>query len=938
MRQNILSSILLILLGMMASLTIHYLTLPQIIPQANAQSSIPISQSQSAEELAAEGRSLYREGRFAESAIAWRAAADAYGKLGTTLKQAMALANLSLTSQQLGEWQSANNTISESLRLVPKTELKLLVQTLDIQGNLQLLQAKAPEALLTWKQTAEIYTHLNDEDGVKRSLINQSRGMQELGRYQEACETLTKVLKFDNQMCQFINSEVSNKIKEAIPQLSYSPVNVVALRQLGDILRIIGNLDLSLYLLENTRTLGQTTQERSETEFVFANIKRGLGNRIRELDKAASSLNTEFKFCRNFDNKIPDSTHYQEALSLYESAGNSSSSTTTRIQSRLNQLSLSIEVQAWQEYQYLLPLISEDLAKLPPSRVKDYAAINYTQSLACLQENGASNIPNWLEIRKIVENAANQAKERQDWRAKSYSFGRLGRLYEHEFNLNKDRPTKPDNQLLEEARNYTEEALILAESTKLNAPDIAYQWQWQLGRILEAQGKDKDQIIPLYTAAFNTLESLRRDLVSFNRDIQFSFRDEVEPIYRKLVDLLLRDDKSGNKSNQEKLKQARQVIEALQLAELDDFFHDACVKVKEVNIDDIVDNYDSTTAVIYPIILKDRLEVILKLPDPNKLPEQKQLLHYSTKLSQVEVEDTIKKLKKNIIEPDTAIEKEVKDLSHKLYNWLILPGKAYLEQSQIKNLVFVLDGYLRNIPMSVLYDGKQYLVNKYSTVIAPGLQLIDTKPLKPEQLEALTAGISEGRSPFPALPNVKNELKAIENQLSSRVLLDYQFTTLSFQEEAQSSPKPVIHLATHGQFSSNPDDTFIVAWDRKIFVKDLINLLQTTKDNQSNSIQLIVLSACQTADGDNRATLGLAGIAFRAGARSTIASLWNVGDDSTALLMSKFYQELVENHQTKAEALRQAQITLLQNSRYRSPRFWSPYILVGNWGYLSVKE
>ncbi len=250
----------------------------------------------------------------------------------------------------------------------------------------------------------------------------------------------------------------------------------------------------------------------------------------------------------------------------------------------------------------------------------------------------------------------------------------------------------------------------------------------------------------------------------------------------------------------------------------------------------------------------------------------------------------------------------------------------------------MLDGSLRNIPMSVLYDGKQYLVNKYSTVLAPGLQLIDTKPLKLEQLEALTAGISEGRSPFPALPNVKNELKAIENQLSSRVLLDYQFTTLSFQEEAQSSPKPIIHLATHGQFSSNPDDTFIVAWDRKIFVKDLRNFLQTTNDNQSNSIQLIVLSACQTADGDNRATLGLAGIAFRAGARSTIASLWNVGDDSTALLMSKFYQELVENHQTKAEALRQAQITLLQNSKYRSPRFWSPYILVGNWGYLSVKE
>lgn len=98
--------------------------------------------------------------------------------------------------------------------------------------------------------------------------------------------------------------------------------------------------------------------------------------------------------------------------------------------------------------------------------------------------------------------------------------------------------------------------------------------------------------------AYQTRQSLRSDLVAINTDVQFNFTETVEPVYRHLVSLLLQTD-----ANQATLSLARDVIEALQLAELDNFFRDACLETKPVLLDEI----DPQSAVIYPIILRDRL-------------------------------------------------------------------------------------------------------------------------------------------------------------------------------------------------------------------------------------------------------------------------------------------------------------------------------------------
>lgn len=94
---------------------------------------------------------------------------------------------------------------------------------------------------------------------------------------------------------------------------------------------------------------------------------------------------------------------------------------------------------------------------------------------------------------------------------------------------------------------------------------------------------------------------------------------------------------------------------------------------------------------------------------------------------------------------------------------------------------------------------------------------------------------------------------------------------------------------------------------------------------------MLVLSACDTATGDDRAVLGLAGLAVKSGARSTIATLWPVKDKAAEMLMTRFYDQLRKPQITKAEALRQAQIELIRQTDFQDPFFWSAFVLVGNW-------
>ena len=841
----------------------------------NSTTQTTLNSTAKTEKSLQQGKALYDAGRFAEALKVLEQEAAAFKASGDKLNEAMALSNLSLVYQQLGQWSQAEKAIIQSLNLLKngdnsKQRFAIFAQALDVQGRLQLAQGQTQAALSTWQEAAKIYKQIGDSATLTRNRINTAQAMQALGLYRQASKILTEV-------------------QQTLISLPDSQLKATGLRSLGNILRVVGDLNTSRKVLEQSLAVAQGVKSPTAT----GDTLLSLGNTALAQGKTQLSL----------DNKAEAEKETQAALKYYQQAA-LVAPPNTRIQAQLNQLSLLVEKEQFPAALALASQIQPEISKLLPSKTSVYTRINYAENITKLKEKSNADNPSWLDIAQMLSTALEQARSLKDARAESYALGTLGGLY------------KQTGQL-SEAENLTKQALIIAQT--LEPRDIAYQWQWQLGRLLKQQG-DIPGAIASYDEAFKTLESLRGDLVAINPEIQFSFRETVEPVYRELVDLRLQNQ--GNpETRQYNLTQARNVIESLQLAELNNFFRSPCVETR-VEIDTVVQQ-DKKAAIIYPIILPERIEVILTLP------EQKELRKYTTIIPQEKVENIVQDLRKSLV--DVAGTFQVQEKSQEIYNWLIRPTEAELTKSGIKTLVFVLDSSLQNIPMGVLYDGQQqkYLIEKYAIALSPGLRLFDPKPLQKVQLNALTAGIGEQRFGFPALQNVPRELKQIRSEVStSEELLNQKFTEINFQKELQLAPFSVVHIATHGEFSSDPEKTFILAWDKLLKVKDFDSLLRVSESSRSSNIELLVLSACKTALGDKRAALGLAGVAVRAGARSTLASLWSVDDQSTADVMSEFYREL-QAGATKAEALQRAQLAVFVKDN--SPYHWAPYVLLGNW-------
>lgn len=240
--------------------------------------------------------------------------------------------------------------------------------------------------------------------------------------------------------------------------------------------------------------------------------------------------------------------------------------------------------------------------------------------------------------------------------------------------------------------------------------------------------------------------------------------------------------------------------------------------------------------------------------------------------------------------------------------------------------------------MGLLHNGKDYLIQQYSIATTPGSRIRPPKSLTQEQFKALIAGLSKTSPSFHApnapqdltpLPEVEKEIVDVKQQINnSTKLLNEDFTSLRFQQELKAAKFPIVHVTTHGQFSSDPERTVLLAWDKPINIREFDGWLKV--QNNQDPIELLVLSACQTAKGNKRSTLGIAGVAAQAGARTTVASLWLVDAESTAMLVEEFYKGLNHNL-TKAEALRQAQLSLLSNPQYQHPYYWAGFILVGSW-------
>ncbi|MGH0038449.1 MAG: CHAT domain-containing protein [Myxococcota bacterium] len=508
-----------------------------------------------------------------------------------------------------------------------------------------------------------------------------------------------------------------------------------------------------------------------------------------------------------------------------------------------------------------------------------------------------------LAVHAALDAAGSQARAAADLRMQSYALGRMAELYRREGRL-------------EEALWLVRRAGRLAAEAR--DPGARFRWSAEEGRILWALGRTL-RSIEARRRAVALLDGARRSAVA-SGGAGAEFEQAMAPVYLELVDaLLLASERASSDSVREALwREARSTVERFKAAELRDYFQDECVADLAARRTDL-DRVSGSAAIVYPIAFPDRLELLVTWPSG--------LRRYVVDVRSETLEREARRLR---VALQRVTSKRFEEPARRLHQWLVAPYAAELAESAVDTLVFVPDGALRTVPMAALHDGDHFLVEEIALAVTPGLSLTDPHPLELDTLQLLAGGLSEPVEGFSALPNVPQELAAIRELLGGEVLQDARFEVERLRSRFEADQPSVVHLATHAEFGGDSADSFLLTHDGRLTMDDLAEVVGSGRFRE-RPLELLVLSACQTAIGDDRSALGLAGVAVRAGARSAVGSLWSIADEATYELVTEFYRQLAQGAPSRAEALRRAQRSLIDGDRFAHPFFWSPFLLVSNW-------
>ncbi len=360
--------------------------------------------------------------------------------------------------------------------------------------------------------------------------------------------------------------------------------------------------------------------------------------------------------------------------------------------------------------------------------------------------------------------------------------------------------------------------------------------------------------------------------------------------------------------------------------------------------------------IIMPVVLDDKIW-ILTISDGGLITR------YESNVDRLTLGKKVLELRQKLETPNSDI-KALQATSQQLYDWLIKPIEPSIKSAKTPpKLIFALDRVTRYIPMGVLYDGQQYLTQRYPISTILSIETTNTSKStigNPTSTNVLALGLSKAVSEFRALPSVNPELASIVQKSGiypGQILLDRDFTRSNLSNNLKN--RNILHIATHGKFDpTQPKGSYLVLGNGdKLPIADISTL-------DYSQLDLVVLSACQTAlgnpDQDGTEIPGISSHFLNNGAASVMASLWSVDDSSTALMMQSFYRNLSQT-KPKNEALRQAQLDLLKLDSpeatkqaigslprltfdapttpivpttrapgYSHPYYWAPFILIGN--------
>jgi CHAT domain-containing protein len=733
--------------------------------------------------------------------------------------------------------------------------------TLMTQGLQAYQRGSFDQALAAWKQAADLYERVGRVEEQSRALAQAAQASESLGQVSQALQQLELALTLAQQTGD--RSRIT-----------------AVMESLGRTYLAARKPDASVQYLTQALAMAQADGDRR----LIAAIHNDLG-----IAHVAQQ-------------------HDADALAAFATSAQEAQAAGDRplaVRASINAARMALKLNQPDNARDWLDQALDALKDFEPSHDK---AMNLIQVGLGYQQLRASmpamNAPLLLRAAGTLLEATTVAEQIGDARTRSYAEGYLGHLYETEHRY-------------DEALQLTRRAVFSAQSA--NAPESLFRWQWQLGRLLAATGK-LDEAIDSYGYATTTLRPIRMEVASAWGTDSFAGEDSVRALYFELADLLLQrasltDDSQGA---EQYLRRARDAIETYKAAELRDYFRDDCVDTLQARITKL-DTLAAGTAVVYPIVFADRLELLVSLPNGLK--------RLSIPVSSATLTQKVRAFRKTVEKRTT---REYLPHAQQLYDWLIRPLEPDLASFRIDTLVFIPDGPLRTVPMAALHDGRQFLIEKFAVATTPGLNLTDPKPIDREKVRLLSSGLTRAVQGFPSLPFVEEEMNAIRTLYQGDQLLNAEFLTPRLEQELKDHPYGILHFATHGWFASDTTQSYLLTYNGKLTINELdrlIGLFRYRKD----PLELLTLSACQTGIGDDRSALGLAGVAIKAGARSALATLWFINDEASATLVSEFYRQLRDPAQSKAQALQHAQQKLLADRVYEHPAYWAPFLLLNNW-------
>lgn len=448
----------------------------------------------------------------------------------------------------------------------------------------------------------------------------------------------------------------------------------------------------------------------------------------------------------------------------------------------------------------------------------------------------------------------------------------------------------------EKAKYYTEQAILISQT--LPSPKrLFYQYE-QLGKIELLSGNSKD-VIDDFSTAFSYLRPSRGEF-SLAPNLLFELQDDAKIFLREYISLLFASKET---------ERAIEALSTLKLVEFQEYYKDPCIELA-VN-DSIEPSQSKKEAIIYSFIDSSKTYLIAKLPNGKTIVR-------TSPIDATELNDLIVKYR---IQLTRSFNREFSSSSRQIYDLLIKPLEQDLDG--IKQITFINDDILRNISMDSFNDGSRYLIEKYAIDYGSGVSRTQENKI-PKSVRALVGGATNFRLEYDRLPSVKEEVEFLAAELKNAVILfEGNFTQINLEKAIQNQEYYLIHLATHGFFGGNAENSYLLTYKERIALDQLNNIFLET----SRPTYLLVLSACETATGSTLAPLGISGTALKTGTRNVLATLWNVQDNEAKAFIQDFYIELSRG-KTIPEARQAAILKRIANNAH--PKYWSAFVNFSN--------